>query len=423
MPIKFTCPHCKKVLSVKDQFAGKKGPCPACKKILTVPLETASAPAATNGQSRKHEAMPQETPPEDAEAAAAAALADKPPPVEETKEPKTIEFNCPFCDEPLTLDAELAGKRAPCPECKHIIKVPELKKQAKIDWRTSNAAGLPTGARRPMHPPEGSWGSAAASTVSRQALEEADVLPDRRRPLTVREKIARGLLLGAAAVGFFLFAGVAVAWWMSSREARTLQSVQDYAASPAAKEKIDAEGVATLYAGIGEYILLTKRNGCAKEAQTHFGKALDTLNAQAEAAGKDSERDAVLADLALLLVELGGDKDEIDATVRVKWDEAQNAVGKALRAIHHPEARLEAYRSVCRRLLAKKRPDRAFALAPQLSDKAEEKWKPSRSPGWRCWPPTRRRSPPKLPTRLCRSSKKKGSGRCYRRPSWRCPSP
>src|SRR5947209_4007526 len=35
--ITFACPHCKKILSVKDQFAGRNGKCPHCKQPSQVP--------------------------------------------------------------------------------------------------------------------------------------------------------------------------------------------------------------------------------------------------------------------------------------------------------------------------------------------------------------------------------------------------
>lgn len=374
MPIKFPCPHCKKVLSVKDHLAGKKGPCPSCKKILTVPLgSSAVLPVApTNGKTKAPEAKV-EPPSEDAEAAAAAALADEPP-AEETAAATFIDFTCPFCDEALHLSADLAGKRAPCPECKRILKVPDIKKVDKADWRKTNAAGLPSGARRPDAPvPEGAWGSAAAQTVSREALEEADVLPDRhRQPLTIQQKVTRGLLLAGAVSAFLVCVGVAVGWWFSSREARSLKAVQEYTNSPAATEKLGRTGVAALHVALGDYELHTKRPDAAKEAQKQFGKALDTLATPA-GAGKDGERDALLADLALLQTDLGGTKDEIDNKTRLKWDEAQRAIGQTLHAMHNPEARLDAYRAVCRRLLAKKETKHALALARQLSDVPAEK--------------------------------------------------
>jgi hypothetical protein len=384
MPIKFPCPHCKKVLSVKDHLAGKKGTCPVCKKIVTVPSQPAppatvtpaEPPAPTNGQTAKGEpAPPAAPPPEDAEAAAAAALADEPP--KEVAAPQFVDFNCPMCDEPLHLSAELAGKRTPCPECRRIIKVPEIKKVEKIDWRKTNAQGLPSGARRPDEPaPEGAWGTAtSASTVSREALEEADVLPDRYyRPLTTRQKVMRGVF-AAAGLGVVLFILVlGVGWWLSSREARALKDVESYAGSEAAKKKVGPEGVAALYAALGEYHLRSKRPGGSKEAQAYFQKAVEVLTPQGgEAAVKESERDALLADVALLQADLGAGQEKFDKQAQFSWHDTQLAVSKTLRAMRHGEARLEAYRAVCRRLLAHKQADHAFALAAQISDAGPEK--------------------------------------------------
>lgn len=49
MSIKFGCPHCQKLLQVKDDLAGKKVKCPGCQKVLDVPaaIATASAPKAS----------------------------------------------------------------------------------------------------------------------------------------------------------------------------------------------------------------------------------------------------------------------------------------------------------------------------------------------------------------------------------------
>src|SRR5262249_4452386 len=113
--IKFSCPHCKKALTVKDQHAGRRAPCPACKKPVIIP-----APVGK---------------PADLEASAAAALpgepAAAPPPVQ-----SRIEFTCSFCDEKVSVTADLAGKRTPCPECRRIVKVPEPQDNKPKDWRT-----------------------------------------------------------------------------------------------------------------------------------------------------------------------------------------------------------------------------------------------------------------------------------------------
>src|SRR5205807_2384941 len=157
--------HCEKPLSVKDHLAGKRAACPNCKKVLTIP-----APVSE---------------PADVEDFAAAALRDEPKAAEPPKETKTIEFNCPQCDEKVRLSVELAGKQSQCPECQRIIKVPQLVKTDPKDWRTAAQQRGPSAALGANQPaPEGAWGSTSAGKVSRQALLEADVLPQEREKLT-----------------------------------------------------------------------------------------------------------------------------------------------------------------------------------------------------------------------------------------------
>src|SRR5262249_10646299 len=159
MPIRFKCPNCKKTLAAKEQMAGKKAVCTACKKPLVIPAPL-SAPA-------------------DVEDFAASLLAD-PPAAKVEEKPKatqTIDFTCPFCEAELHLSAELAGKREPCPQCKNIIKVPQLVKEQAKDWRTVESSG-PSGAAAKGQPQlEGAWGSTTnKGKVSMKALEEADAI-------------------------------------------------------------------------------------------------------------------------------------------------------------------------------------------------------------------------------------------------------
>src|SRR5437868_8458599 len=123
--IRFKCPHCQKPLSVKDHLAGRKASCPVCKKAITVPEQV----PATDVESVAAEVL-------------ADKLADKPL---EAAVTKTIDFTCPFCDEELKLPADLGGKKAPCPKCTKVIKIPLPQPEKPRDWRTSQRAG-PTGA-------------------------------------------------------------------------------------------------------------------------------------------------------------------------------------------------------------------------------------------------------------------------------------
>lgn len=56
--MKFTCPHCQKQLSVRDDLAGKQGKCPACATSISVPTLPAAPMAApgTNEPSSRKEA-------------------------------------------------------------------------------------------------------------------------------------------------------------------------------------------------------------------------------------------------------------------------------------------------------------------------------------------------------------------------------
>src|SRR4051794_25432421 len=105
MPIKFSCPNCRKPLNVKDSLAGKRGTCPKCKKPLMVP---AGGP------------QPSVLLTPELEEEAARALVDEPAPPKE-EEPKTLEFPCPQCDEPVQVSADLEGRQTPCPHCRRII--------------------------------------------------------------------------------------------------------------------------------------------------------------------------------------------------------------------------------------------------------------------------------------------------------------
>src|SRR5262249_42659782 len=116
MSIRFNCPHCKKVLKVKDELAGKQAKCPACQHVLSIPAaERALA---------------------DVESLAASVLDDAPKaPPKSATESTTIDFVCMYCDETIKIGLELAGKQAPCPSCRRIVKVPLPKKEEPKDWR------------------------------------------------------------------------------------------------------------------------------------------------------------------------------------------------------------------------------------------------------------------------------------------------
>ena len=292
----------------------------------------------------------------DADAEAAAYLSDEPKKVEV---PTSIKFNCEFCDHPMELGMDMAGKRTPCPECRRIIKVPDLAKPVKKDW-LKNA--------QPEAAPEGATGTGKGATmVSEEALEAAGAIPD--DPLTRGQKVFRGV--GVACVVLLLGWGVwgAMGWWGARKEQALLNIVQEYVKSAGAIKAVGEEGVASLHVATGQYHLLTNREGkpeehqgSAEKARNEFQQALAHLG---EAKVTSPERDAVLADLALALVELGGNEQEVEKGLRLKWDKVHAQLRGTLAGINDEEARLVALRAVSRRLIARDQAQQALDLAAQ----------------------------------------------------------
>jgi hypothetical protein len=365
MPIKITCPHCKRNMLVDERLAGKKGRCKGCQQIITVPPLSNSSPAAS--EAVKVENSPPPLPPEttlshaEAEEQAAALFSDEPQSTEPV-EVKTIDLNCPFCDEAIQFTADLAGKRAPCPECKRIIKVPDLVKKDPKDWRKVVPRG-PSGARPTDQPaPEGAWGSTTIGAVAKTSLQEAGVIPKVKPPRTRWQKI-RWPVLGASLVLVLSVGGfVGYRWWSGRAVDRLLQDALDYAASPEAKP----EDKAALSIGAGEHYV-HKRN--AELANKQLGQSLNVLRS----ASPGNERDALLTDLALVQIDLGGEKADVDMGLRIAWDKVQQMVRATLQEIADTEARLRALRLAAQRLNERGKADRILPLTNQLYSAADAK--------------------------------------------------
>jgi hypothetical protein len=313
----------------------------------------------------------------DVEAEAAALLADQDHAAEDAA-PKTIDFNCPSCEAPLQLDIELAGKKTSCPECRRIIKVPELAKKDPKNWRKVEPKG-PIGAKKPEEEvPEGAWGSTAARKVSTQALVEAAVIPKVKKPQTLAQKL-RWPVLGGVTVLVLSVAGLlAFNRNATKQEENALKRALDFAASETAIKQVRPENLAALNVRAGEYYLNMHNAQSGQLAKEQFDKALSLLAPMKPGSARDNEHDAVLTDAVLALAQLGGDKDAVYKGLKAEWKATQTSMMTALKSIHSPEARLDTLREVTRKLIGMGEARRVIPLALQVypnpgADQAEAK--------------------------------------------------
>lgn len=342
--IKTTCPSCKKTLGIPDQFAGKKIACPACKKPLAVP----SAP-------------PPPPPVPDVDALAVDAFRDEPKKAEPVT--TTIDFKCPMCDEPIKVSTELAGKQTPCPECRRIVKVPLLVKKDPMDWRKAASTG-PSLAKRDDQPaPEGAWGSATtASRVSRDALLEADAIPEARVVWTLAQKIKAGVGIGVAVLAVSLGIYGVMSYLSASRQDRAMATALALVKENKVKP---TEAACEAQRAAGE---MFSRAGNVEKANEQFRAARAGLAADTSAS---LERDFVLIELGLGQLDLGGDKQQIEAGTRIKWEDALKETRQSLQNIRSPEAMRDGLRLAARKLQEKGQGGAATPLIQQLAGATE----------------------------------------------------
>jgi hypothetical protein len=345
MTIRFKCPHCQRGLSVKDHLAGKRAPCPACKQVVSIPAAVTATSAA----------------PADIESLAAAALADEPKPAAAVPEDtRTIDFPCPYCDAPLKIGIALAGKQTPCSQCRRIIKVPTPQKVEPKDWRKAGESKLPLGARREDLALQDPLAATAMTRVSAEALLEADALPEARERTTWWQWVRRGI--AAAAVLCLLGGGALLLrnYKINKGESHALEQALGYLKG-LEKEKQNAGPSAELHRAAAEFYLLKDQS---KDADKHLTEARMLLIGTPAS----TERDAQLIDLALTQADLGGNDDEARKGKRLKADKVySDHLKKTLENVRSPEARLEALRSVGRKLSARGQAAKAIQLTRDLS--------------------------------------------------------
>ncbi|MBY0527430.1 MAG: hypothetical protein K2R98_28800 [Gemmataceae bacterium] len=301
--------------------------------------------------------------PADLEAFAAAALSDAPPPKVEAPvpSPTTVDFKCPQCDEDVKVSVSLAGKQAPCPACKRIVKVPVLKKEGPIDWRKPDA-GLPSGARRDTDAaPEGAWGTVTdGSRVGQSSLKEAGAIPEKVEPKTWGQRLKWPIVVAAVLLlGFGGWMWVK-AYYAEGDQYAQVEKALNYAEGKAGTKPLEPLLAAEIYRAGGEVFIQDKPEVARQYFQTARGK----LNA----AEPSPDRDAVAAEMAIVQADLVLDQAQINKATMARVAEKQQLqafddVQRSLRLIGSAETRAEAIRQVSRKLIARGLGDQTSRMA------------------------------------------------------------
>ncbi len=338
-------------------------PAPVSRPAAVAPPRPPAKPAA-NGNGVPAKAPPKPAAPlseEEAEALAAAAFTEKPAEVE-IQVQTTVDFRCPMCDEPIQVAIALAGKQAPCPECRRIVKVPVPRTKSN-DWRKAEKKG-PSGARLDVDEAPGDVWNSKASTVSVETLEQAGALREKKQPWTWGQRVkAAGLTLlviGLLGGGWFLYRGYATHKVEDQALAKALRSFDPKAKLSPLPPLVAAE----VQRGTGEFYA---RAGLADKAREHLQVARGNL----VALPPSPARDAALIDLARTHALAVPDQAFMDKAVIKK--EGQRSLERSLQELERtlqlfqdPIPRAEALRQVWQTLTARKRDNFLPDIAAQL---------------------------------------------------------
>ena len=148
--MKVQCPHCSHKFIGEDDLAGLVVQCPSCKKSLTMPEASSDTPDAL---------MPAPTP-----TPAPTRTPTRTPPPDELPEPEDpnpsaptrgrasrgasgrkksdgtahMKFECPHCNQHLSVPPVAAGLMVTCPSCSNRIRAPEFRKTERQAWKETD---------------------------------------------------------------------------------------------------------------------------------------------------------------------------------------------------------------------------------------------------------------------------------------------
>ena len=358
MSIQFSCNACKKRFKADEKYAGKTVACPGCKKPVKIPSDQPAAEIPSTKLPTETEKTSNQVPQQDVDSLVASALED---PKQEAVAVTTIEFQCPFCEENLSVGMDLGGKQTPCSSCRRIVKVPMPEKKSGPDWKQQGPK-RPLGAMRPQEPElEGTWNS-SMDNVSRESLLEAGAIVQKKIPLTISQKITRAAIV----VFTILFVVFGYRWFRETRSQSALGSqmlVIENGIKSGDLANLNGEARAIL---LGDLAML--KNLYIKEAAPAKGKkglqsAMAALDSKT---GSRIDKDLALRELSKQIIFLGGNKEEEKEGKKIKWDEVQKFLKQPLDGFSLSELKLLALQDSCSYFISRGESARAVAFLSQV---------------------------------------------------------
>jgi hypothetical protein len=336
MPIDAKCPFCEKGYRLKDDLVGKKVTCANqdCRKVFTV------APSANGTHPPKPAAPPKPAParpPVDAEELAAAALNDDPDEVPE--EQKTIAMTCSICEHKWPVAWAMQGKNVLCPDCKHRQKVPVQEKGKKGGWRERNE---PEGVKRDKL--DDVMSARDNSMVSGSTLLETGAVKIDYEPLPTSIYVKWAAIIG---IPFLLLVGAGFYWMKSRTDRHEEQVVAEY---DKVLESDDMKALplyqAALRIALGEYEARKNDPEQRSKAVEYFSGALANLGS----APRTPDREHLYGELALALLHLGGEGQDVTDKRKLSWLPPQQTAAAGAKVKPNP-AELEGVQGQLRRVL------------------------------------------------------------------------
>lgn len=352
MPIQFSCTACKKRFKAADKLAGKTVACPGCKVPVKIP-GGGPTPVPSPAKDSQKPATEQ-----DIDSLVASALEE---PRKETKVSATIDFQCPFCEEKLSVSADLGGKQSPCTSCRRIVKVPLPEKKEGPDWKKEGPK-RPLGALRPQEPElEGTWNSSMDS-VSRDALLEAGAIVEEKIPLTRGQKITR-IAIAVFGVLFLYFAYSTIQGLRSKSQFDFQLGKIEGGIKSGDLANIPGESKGVLLGDVALLKYLVVKEPDPAKSKKGFQAALAALDTKP---GSRLDKDLALIELSRGIISLGGNKEEERDKLKLKWDDVQKFLKQPLDGFSLEEMKLIALDEACRHFIAKGETARAIAFSSQV---------------------------------------------------------